>query len=108
MPETAQSPDCFIVSLNRFEQSLFDYLQEHPEERRHWQTKVAALAPAGPAAAAGLSDALADYVRERGAHIEPFKSWMQRGGVPRSALLNLSEYLLRMWAPPPAAKRRPA
>lgn len=105
MPVTAEPTDCFIVSLNRFEQDLFDYLRDHPEEQRHWQSKVAVLAAGSHGAAVGLSDALADYVRERGNHIEPFRSWMQRGGVPRTALLNLSEYLIRMWGQKPLPKK---
>lgn len=105
LPVTAEFNDCFIVSLNRFEQALFDYLQTHPEEQRHWQGKVAALGVVGTEGAGRLADQLGDYVRERGAHVEPFQSWLQNGGVPRSALLNLSEYLVRMWGPKPSAPK---
>lgn len=92
------------MSLNRYEQAVFDYLQTHPEELRHWENKVAGRAARGTLPAAALADELFDYVRERGAHTEPFRGWLERGGVPRSSLLNLAEYLLRIWGPPVTKK----
>lgn len=92
------------MSLNRYEQAVFTYLQAHPEEFRHWENKVAAR---GGLAAPALAEELSDYIRERGTHVEPFREWMEKGGVPRSSLLNLAEYLLRIWGPV-APKKRPA
>ncbi|MFT3831614.1 MAG: hypothetical protein QM691_18115 [Opitutaceae bacterium] len=94
------------MSLNRFEQAVFDYLQSHPDELRHWENKVSSRARHGALAPAVLADELWDYVRERGAHAEPFRDWAARGGIPRSSLLNLAEYLLRIWGPV-APKRKP-
>lgn len=95
------------MSLNRFEQSVFDYLQAHPDELRHWENKVVGRAARGVLTAPALADELSDYVRERGGHVQPFRDWMDRGGVPRSALLNLAEHLLRRWGPVVTKKRTP-
>jgi len=95
------------MSLNRYEQALFDYLRSHPEEQRHWQAKVVARAAHGGPRAALVAEELWDYCRERGGHAEPFREWAARGGVPRSSLLNLAEYLLRIWGPPVAKPRPP-
>ena len=96
------------MSLNRHEQAVFTYLQAHPEEFRHWENKVAARAARGELAAPVLAEELSDYIRERGTHVEPFREWMEKGGVPRSSLLNLAEYLLRIWGPVAPKKRPPA
>ena len=94
------------MSLNRFEQAVFDYLQSHPDELRHWENKVAGRAARGGLSPVTLADELGDYVHERGNYTEPFRGWRERGGVPRSSLLNLAEYLLRIWGPV-APKRKP-
>jgi len=95
------------MSLNRYEQALFDYLRDHPEEHRHWQSKVAAQVGRGERRAALVAEDLWEYCRERGAHTQPFRDWAAGGGVPRSSLLNLAEYLIRIWGPPVVAKVRP-
>lgn len=93
------------MSLNRYEQAVFDYLQAHPEELRHWENKIGGRAARGGLSAMTVAEELGEYIRERGAHTQPFKEWMERGGVPRSSLLNLAEYLLRMWGPLPPKKK---
>ena len=92
------------MSLNRYEQAFFAYLESHPDEHRHWQAKVARLAAQPGRSARSLAEELWDYARERAAHAEPFREWAERGGVPRSSLLNLAEYLLRIWGPPVVRK----
>ncbi len=99
--------ESFPVSLNRFEQAVFDYLQSHPEELRHWENKVSTRAARGELRAVVLADELWEYTRERAAHTRPFKDWAERGGVPRSSLLNLAEYLLRLWGPAVPKRRTP-
>jgi hypothetical protein len=94
------------VSLNRYEQAIFEYLQSHPDEGRHWENKVSTRAARGELAASTLADELWDYVRERAAHTQPFRDWAARGGVQRTSLLNLAEYLIRLWGPV-APKRKP-
>jgi len=95
------------VSLNRYEQAIFEYLQSHPEEGRHWENKVATRAAAGGLRATVLAEELWDYVRERGAHTQPFCDWAAGGGVPRSSLLNLAEYMIRRWGPPVTKRKAP-
>ena len=96
------------MSLNRFEQAVFDYLQTHPEELRHWENKVSERAARGVLSAPTLADELWEYARERAAHAQPFRDWAERGGGPRSSLLNLAEYLLRIWGPVVPKRKRPA
>ncbi len=94
------------MSLNRFEQAVFDYLQAHPDELRHWENKISSRVRHGGMDSSAVADELWHYIRERGNHTEPFRGWMERGGVPRTSLLNLADYLLRIWGPP-VPKRKP-
>jgi hypothetical protein len=94
--QTRKPGEGFIVSLNRYEQALFDYWRHHPDEERHWRAKVAGQSGGS---AAALTEELCAYVKERGTQVEPFREWEKQGGVPRSSLLNLAEYLLRVWRP---------
>jgi hypothetical protein len=97
------------MSLNRYEQALFDYWEKHPEERRHWQVKVVAVAqiPAEPGEVARRLDReLWDYFVERSEHVPRFHD-LNTNGLRRISLLNLAEYLLRLWGPPPKPKKQP-
>ncbi|MBI3884951.1 MAG: hypothetical protein HY302_04385 [Opitutae bacterium] len=95
------------MSLNRYEQTVFDYLGSHPDELRHWRMKVAEAA-AQPREAGELSRSLERelwlYFEERAQHTPVFRQ-LTAGGVRRVSLLNLAEHLLRLWGPPPKAKR---
>ncbi len=94
------------MSLNRYEQTLFDYLGREPDERRHWQGKVTELTrtPADPAGMArSLERELWDYLVERCQQVPALRD-LQTGGVRRISLLNLAEHLLRIWGPPPRQK----
>ncbi len=97
------------MSLNRYEQIIFDYWAAQPDERRHWQGKVEAAsreaAVLGDAARA-LERELWDYFVERAAHVPAFRD-LNTGGLRRVSLLNLAEYLLRLWGPPPKPKKPP-
>jgi hypothetical protein len=96
------------MSLNRYEQTIFDYWERQPDERRHWHTKVVDLTRRGVAQpgelARGLERELFDYLVERTPHV-PTLRVLNPGAVPRISLLNLAEYLLRLWGPAP---KRPA
>jgi hypothetical protein len=105
LPWTVPPEEGFPMSLNRYEQAVYDYLQAHPEELRHWENKIAGRAARGGLSATALAEELWEYLRERAAHTQPFRDWAERGGVPRSSLLNLAEYLLRMWGPVPPKKK---
>jgi len=90
------------MSLNRAEQMLFDYVQRHPDEKRHWQDKVSGISSRAVdphAAAMALDEELWRYYEERSAVVSPFREIAQREGLRRISLRNLAEYLLRLWAP---------
>ncbi|MFA6288831.1 MAG: hypothetical protein WC661_15730 [Opitutaceae bacterium] len=90
------------MSLNRAEQMVFDYVQGHPDEKRHWQDKVGKISAGARDphdAAITLEEELWRYYEERSAVASPFREIAQREGLRRISLRNLSEYLLRVWAP---------
>ena len=92
-----------VVSLNRYEQLLHNYIEARPEERRFWVGRVLELAQRGgrrEAAALDLNSMLWEYFEERSRHESPFREIAISEGMERISMLNLSEYLLRIWAPP--------
>jgi hypothetical protein len=96
-----------LMSLNRTEQMIHDYLLSRTEELRYWQDRVRREAKQSEdphAAAASLERGLWAYYEERAAVAEPFRSVVRREGLRRTSLRNLAELLLRLWAPPPAPK----
>ena len=98
------------MSLNRYEQTLFNYWENQPDERRHWQGKVgdtvrAVTAPG--AAARTLERELWDYFVERSPHVPRLRE-LSAGGLRRVSLLNLAEYIIRLWGPPPKPREAPA
>ena len=98
------------MSLNRYEQTLFDYWIKEPDERRHWQAKVAATIhqPAGTGdTARRLERELWDYFSERAGHVPQFRN-LNADGLRRVSLLNLAEHVLRLWGPLPKAKKKGA
>lgn len=92
------------MSLNRYEQTIFDYWERNPDERRHWHTKVVDLTRGRAGApgefARGLERELWEYLVERTPHVPALRA-LNPGPVPRLSLLNLAEYLIRLWGPPP-------
>lgn len=90
------------MSLNRAEQMVFDYLQQQPDEKRHWQEKVSTISARARdphVAAMELDEALWRYFEERSAVASPFRETAQREGLRRISLRNLAELLFRLWAP---------
>lgn len=94
------------MSLNRFEHALFAYWETHPDELRHWRARVAAQ-PLGPLAVRGLERELWAHWAERRAHVPALRA-LDPDGCQRLSLLNLAEYIARLWSPPPAPPRPPA
>ncbi len=96
------------MSLNRYEQAIFDYWDKQPDERRHWMAKVAELARGRQAGevARPLERELWDYFIERSQHVPQLRAPGLQG-LPRVSLLNLAEHLIRLWGPPPKP-RKPA
>lgn len=97
------------MSLNKYEQTLFDYINRHPEERRYWQAKLHAntRVPGDPAGTTrALERELWEYYTERSQQV-PVLRELNAGGLRRVSLLNLTEYLLRTWGPPPRPGKPP-
>ena len=95
------------MSLNRYEQTLFDYWQNQPDERRYWQSKIVdatRVAAASGDVARRLERDLWDYFAERSQHVTCLRE-LNTGGLRRVSLLNLAEYLIRLWGPLPKPKR---
>ncbi len=94
------------MSLNRYEQAIFDYWQREPDERRHWQSKVADAArrPGEADATVRATERdLWDYLEERRPHVPALRALLPPGSG-RVSLLNLAEHLFRLWGPPPKSK----
>lgn len=95
------------MSLNKYEQTLFDYIDRHPEERKYWHGKLQE-ASRRPGDQAGLARELEremwDYYTERSQQVAVLRD-LNAGGLRRVSLLNLTEYLLRVWGPPPRPKK---
>jgi hypothetical protein len=90
------------MSLNRYEQAVFDYWNRAPDERRHWQTKVVELtrgAAVPVELARGLERELWEYLTERSAHVPALRDLRLEGGQ-RVSLLSLAEHVIRLWGPP--------
>ena len=99
------------MSLNRAEQTVHDHIARHPEERRHWQDKVARLAARAAddhAAADAIAAELAAYCRERAGVAAEFRGLAGPGGPNRLMLRSLAELLLRQWAAPRPKKQKPS
>ena len=94
------------MSLNRYEQDIFDYLEKQPDERRHWLAKVMEITRTQSAAEAArpLERELWDYYVERREHVPQLRDpGLQR--LSRVSLLNLAEHLLRLWGPSPKPRK---
>ncbi len=99
------------MSFNRIEQKLFDYIDTHPEEKRFWVDKTRAIAAARAdefSAAAALDGELRDYYMERAGVVPALAELARVEPAARTSMRNLAEYLIRVWTPPRAKKRRDA
>jgi len=96
------------MSLNRYEQLLHDYIESLPEERRYWLDKVREISSGHvrrEVAVLSLNADLWDYFEERSRN-EPAFSELASLDSGKVSMINLSEYLLRMWAPPKPVKKQ--
>jgi hypothetical protein len=95
------------MSLNRYEQAVFIYWEQQPDERRHWQAKVveATRGVGLPVEAArALERELWSYFVERSANVPALRS-LGVAATQRVSLLNLAEHIIRLWGPPPKPKK---
>jgi hypothetical protein len=91
------------MSLNRSEQLVHDYVQQHRDERQFWQDKVRAIvtgSPDLPSAVARLDAELWRYFGERSAVVPVFAEAARGLGGKRISMKNLAEYLVRLWTQP--------
>lgn len=96
------------MSLNRYEQMLMNYLECHAEEKRFWEARVTEISRRGgrrESMALELNGILWEYFEERSRFESPFREVVIHEGDRKISMLNLSEYLLRMWAPLPKKKK---
>ena len=95
------------MSLNRYEQTLYTYWENNPDERRHWQGKVAesTRGTALPVEAArALERELWEYLVERRPHVSSLRD-LSVGPLRRESLLNLAELIIRLWGPLPKPRK---
>ncbi len=95
------------MSLNRSEQILFDYIQQHREERQFWLNKVHAIVTGSldiPSAVARLDGELWRYYEERSAVVPVFVAAARAFGSKRVSMKNLAEHLVRLWTEPKPKK----
>lgn len=95
------------MSLNRSEQILYEYVQQHREERQFWTNKVRAIVAGSrdtPAAVARIDSELWRYYEERSTVAPVFVAAVRAFGLKRVSMKNLAEYLVRLWTDPKPKK----
>ena len=99
------------MSLNRFEQRIFDYWQGHRDERQFWQEKVRGLVKTlndDHTTAARLDGEFWRYYVERSGVVPMFKDAARHEGLQRTSMKNLAELVIRLWVEPRPKKKKPA
>lgn len=97
------------VSLNRSEQQLFEYIEANREERQFWEYKVrgfVAQSTVRSDAARLIEGELWRYFKERAGVVPKFQQLVEREGLCRMSMMNLAEYLLRLWVPLPVKAKQ--
>ena len=91
------------MSLNRCEQTVFDYLKGRPDERHYLEYKVQAIVTGS----SGISNAVARidselwrYYEERSAVVPAFSQALGPGAPRKTSMKNLAELLVRLWTEP--------
>jgi hypothetical protein len=100
-----------LMSLNRSEQMLFDYVQGQKEDRHYWQNKVRAIVAESaeiPVAVARLESELWRYYLERSEVTPVFVVAARTFGLKRISMKNLAEHLVRLWTQPRPKKPAPS
>jgi hypothetical protein len=95
------------MSLNRCEQTVFDYMKRQPEERQYLQDKVRAIVSGSVEisnAVARIDSELWRYYEERSAIVPAFSQALGTGGLRRTSMKNLAELLVRLWTEPKIEK----
>jgi hypothetical protein len=98
-----------FMSLNRYEQLLFDYIERNNDEKRFWEGRVLEIARQGlrrESLVMDLNSQLWDYFEERARFEACFIDLKFHEGDRKISMISLSEYLLKMWLPLPKKKPR--
>jgi hypothetical protein len=99
------------MSLNRSEQTVFDYLKTHPDERQYWQDKVRGFVTGNSESANAVTridSELWRYYIERSAVLPSFDIAQGPGAPRRISMKNLAELLVRLWTDPKPRKATPS
>jgi hypothetical protein len=95
------------MSLNRYEQAVFNYWAAQPDERRHWEARSNEISrrPGAPGEVArALERELWDYYVERSSQVPSLRA-LHPGPLHRVSLLNLAEHVVRLWGVPPKPRK---
>jgi hypothetical protein len=95
------------MSLNRCEQTIFDYLKTHPHERQYLQDKVQMIVSRSaeiPNAVTRIDSELWRYYEERSSVVPAFNEALGPGNPRKTSMKNLAELFVRMWTEPKPAK----
>ena len=98
------------MSLNRCEQTVFDYVKGHPEERQYLHDKVRSFVSGSAEvsnAVARIDSELWRYCEERSSAVPSFKEALGPVGPGRISMKNLAELLVRLWTEPQPRKSTP-
>ena len=100
------------MSVNRTERALFDYIENHIEERQFWQGKVRELMRESRddhANSSALAGELGRYFHERGSVGALPVQVIEGEGLGNIGFRSLAEHLMRIWGPvrPPRTASRP-
>ena len=98
------------MSLNRFEQLVYDYIRGHADERQYWQDKVRRIvtqSESAARAAARLDGEFWSYFEERSSAVPEFSKMMGAPAPRRVSMVNLAELLVRLWTEPRPARPAP-
>ena len=99
------------MSLNRCEQTFYDYLSQRAEERQYWQEKVRRMLASDELnhyTVMALERELWAVFAERSQVVPRLRQWVASEGTARTSMRNLAEYLIRLWAPPLPKKSAPS
>ncbi len=98
------------MSLNRYEQTVFDYVKAHADERQYWHDKVRGFVTGSDeiaSAVARIDSELWRYYLERSAVVPAFDGVRGPGAPTRISMKNLAELLVRLWTEPKPRKTPP-
>jgi hypothetical protein len=97
------------MSLNRCEQTAFDYVKTHPGERQYLQDKVQAIVLGSTEIAKAVTridSELWRYYEERSSVVPAFSAALGPGTPRKTSMKNLAELLVRMWVEPNVVKSK--